>query len=174
MSAIYVVLSEASVPVCHFLLLLSSTYNTCIFIDIGVFPLVFLPEETSCDCGGELSTYPRPSFVTLYCSSGLKKGSCYHKTCTECKKKHYASYTQSRTGEKLYRFLSTEQEYFFISNRTAFETLYLKTTSDLIENAAVNFVGLTDSYFATHSVRLEKQRLEEAYFLYRLLLIHKR
>jgi len=48
--------------------------------------------------------------------------------------------------------------------------MFLATTRDLVETAGVTFSGACDSYRVTHDSELQRQRLEEAYFLYKLLI----
>ena len=91
------------------------------------------------------------------------------KKCKKCQMKYYLSFTQSSDGKKTFKDKSMCEKYIIISSQTGFETSFLRTTSDLIETAALTFSAATESYERTHSVSLERQRLEEAYFVVKLL-----
>lgn len=108
--------------------------------------------------------------MTVYGIKGPRAALSYHKKCATCSSKYYSGYIQTQDCKKQFQPEALDQCNFFTSNRTAFETHYLKTITDLIEVAGVSFRSLSDSYNCTHDCELEPQRLEEAYFLRRLLL----
>lgn len=132
-------------------------------------PLVLIPVDTSCqECGGNLQTDSRPSFITLYTVNGSKKGSSYHKRCSTCKITYNHSFTV-KDVITTYSHCSLTQEILLTSSVTGFEMLYLRTISDLIDVAAITFTSASHAYKVTHSVPLERQRLEDAYFIRKLL-----
>lgn len=141
---------------------------------LGSYPWVFIPDEKLCStCDATLITEGRPSIISVYTNNGLQYGNSYHKKCTHCRSRYYHSYIVNSDGAKIIRVQSTEHSHFMISSQTAFEVAYLRATCDLIEGAAVSFTAASECYETTHGVALERQRLEEAYFLWRLILLHR-
>ena len=96
----------------------------------------------------------------------------FHKKCQACGTKYYLSYHQDSDGVKYFREGSISCQYIILSSRTCFEVCYIKTMSDLIENTGVAFSAIAESYECTHSDYLEPQRLEEAYYVLRLLPVY--
>jgi hypothetical protein len=128
-----------------------------------------MPTEEACSCEELLITDPRPSIITIYTHDGPTKGTNYHKKCKTCGIKYYYSYLEDLSGAKTFRSTSLDLAFFCLSSKSGYAKNYLKSTADLIELGAVTFTALCDSYTATHGLTLERQRLEEAYFAYRLV-----
>ena len=146
-----------------------------LIVDIGLFPIVFIPVETTCKngtCSGDLKTYHTPAFVRIYSSRGMLKASSYHKKCERCQYKYYFSYTQSKEGVKTFTHEALNSEFLLISSRTAFEWVYLRSTADIIENTGSSFTAISDSYESTFLEPLDEMRLEEGYFISRLLKLY--
>ena len=130
---------------------------------------MFLPTELECtECHGALDTDYRPSFVKVYTGEGVRNATSFHKKCKQCCIQYYESYS-CKGSTVTYTEGCVQDKYILMSSKTAFETLYLRTISDLIEVAAVTFTSAAESYGVTHNMTFEKQRLEDAYFIYRLI-----
>lgn len=140
----------------------------CFILDHN--PIIFITSRVLCTCGGELSTYCKPAFLTLYTSAGMTKATSYHKNCKVCEAKFYFSYKECNDGTKIFH---NPEEHFMISNRTGFQVLLLRTMCDLVETTGITFTGFTQSYNKTHSSSMQPQRLEEGYFMYRLLFAYE-
>lgn len=135
--------------------------------------MILIPSEILCTlCNADLTTYSRPSTVSLYTNYGLKKASSFHKKCSTCNTKYYTSYIQDQQGVKTFRKDAAESDHFIISSRTGFEVALLNSFSDLIATTGVTFSGISESYEVTHGVAMEKQRFEEAFFLMSLLKLY--
>ena len=153
-----------------FILVYTVIFVSCWYIFVGFQPIILIPQATACtECNGYLVTESRPSLVNLYANSGRKKASLFHKKCANCRMKFYLSYKVSADGVKAFDGQCRTDEYFLISSKTGFQTLFLKITSDLIETAGITFTAAAESYETTHKDHMERQRLEEAYFLLKLI-----
>lgn len=116
-----------------------------------------------------MTTYHEPAFIKIVTLHGLKAASSYHKKCSDCKQKYYHSFTRTDEGDVTYRKYCLSQTYLIMSNRSGFEVAYLTTTSDIIEGTGSSFGSIAECYESTHGEAVEPQRLEEGYFLLRLL-----
>lgn len=136
--------------------------------------MVLVTSEKICDdCSADLVTENRPTFVTLYTVRGKCTATSFHKRCAVCKTRHHVTYKVSKDGGTVFTQNSISQDYMLTSSKTGFEILYLRTIADLIETAALSFTGAAESYTTTHGVHMERQRLEDAYFLFRLISMSK-
>lgn len=72
-------------------------------------------------------------------------------------------------GQKHYKSESIKNQFFITTSQIGFEIDYMASTADMIETAALSFTATCECYETTHDYALEMQRLEEAYFLYRML-----
>lgn len=142
------------------------------FLFLGL-PLINLtPIQSVCDsCASRLETNVRPSSLILYTHSGPREAYSFHKKCLKkkCGRKFYHSYSMDMNGEKLFHKSALDKEYFMMTSKIGYESSFLSTTADMIETAALSFTSVCDCYDATHSTEIERQRLEEAYFLHRLI-----
>lgn len=142
----------------------------------GVMAVILLPTQTKCRCESHLCIDRRPAIVNIYTTAGLVVGHSYHKKCTACGDLYYYSYTNSKTDAakpRLFHQYAMEQECLLVSSKTCFQTQYLKEVSVLIEISAVPFTSVAENFEALHSTDLDATRLEEGYFLYKLLAIYQ-
>lgn len=65
-------------------------------------------------------------------------------------------------------------DYVLLSNRTGFQKSYLRSISDIIEVGALSFTAAAESYETTHECTMERQRLEEGYFVTKLMAIYEK
>lgn len=126
-----------------------------------------MPAEAVCSCNRERQVYARPALVTVITNNGLKRGTSYHKRCCDCGISYYTGY-RVINGIKHFKHDQTSS-ILFISAQTAFRLDYLVMISDMIEVSGTTFTALSESYSVTHDCDLEPTRLEEAYFIHRLL-----
>lgn len=139
-------------------------------IEKGITPVILLPTLDQCtSCNGNLKTDSRPSVINVIFTDGQKTGHCYHKKCYLCGMLFYYSISKKTSSVRSFYKSANEQEIFTISPKTAFSTLYLRQISAMIEVSSVTFQGISDHYLSMHDYILEKQRIEEAYFLFKLL-----
>ena len=85
--------------------------------------------------------------------------------------KFYYSYTVDMNGVKVFTPGPLSNKYFMITSKIGYATQFLCTTADTIETAAVSFTSICECYDTTHNTQIERQRLEEAYFIQRSILI---
>lgn len=136
-------------------------------------PVVLVPETCVCHrCEGELKTDSRPSIVTVYTNTGKEIGHSYHKKCAECGILAYYSYFKHVNGRRTFYTNVSSKPYFMISGKTVFSDAMVKLCAVQIEISFVSFESVCNQYFALTGDLLDKQRVEEAYFLYRLIDIY--
>ena len=146
---------------------------TKLVFSADLYPLILLPDECVCtECRQDLITDSRPSSLSVYTNTGILNALNYHKSCRNCRKRFYYSYISTSDGRRTYRPHLSSQDYFVITSQTAFEIAYLRSISDLIDGGAVSFTAASECYQTTTGVEMERQRLEEAYFLWRLLEVY--
>lgn len=136
----------------------------------GLMPVVLVPEAVAClKCDADLKTDSRPSLVSVYTNEGKETGHSYHKKCAECGLLAYYSYYRNINGKRTFYTTANTKPYFLISSKTAFSDALVKQFAAQIEISFVSFESACNQYFALTGDNLDKQRVEEMYFLNKLI-----
>ena len=132
-------------------------------------PVILVPSVTSChECDIDLKVQSRMAKVTVYTDDGIKQGHSYHKKCPSCDKLYYYTYSR-KDNERTFYSNSSSFPYFLISSVTAFSRQMVESCCAQIEEAAVSFDSLADQYYARTDHTVDKQRIEEMYFIWKLI-----
>lgn len=151
--------------------LLSKREFNCVFnTEKGIMPVILIPLLENCpDCKNTLKTDTRPSLINIFFIDGQKTGHCYHKKCATCKLLVYNTFNKKTNEARIFHKSANDQEVFLLSAKTAVTKLLLRQITAMIEVTAVSFQGLSDSYLAMTDCIFDKQRIEEVYFISKLL-----
>lgn len=142
-------------------------------VELDIMPVILVPMTESCqNCKGKLRTDARPSQINVFFADGLKTGHCYHKKCAECGLLVYNSFNKKVGEHRVFNPNAGKHELFMLSAKTAISKLLLQQIINMIEVSAITFQGISDYYLAMSGYTLDKQRIEEAYFLSKLLNIY--
>ncbi len=158
--------------------------------DNPVKPIVLIPQTRNC-CGGRIAIANRPSFPLVYTTNGTRVAAVYHGMCRRCGTSWYPSHT-SNVGNGIEKFLDMKAiKYLQTTAATIFEMEYLDQVTNALSLCNATFESLADLYNANHGPSDEKlmerlltfsrgqmdhpwalhrQRLEEAWFLYQVIL----
>ena len=152
-------------------------------------PLVLTSYRKEC-CGAPVIMRYRPSFPVVYTIQGVLIAAAFHAYCQHC---HFSYYINScaNTDEIEYYHTIGDVEYFQTTLQTIFEVSFLKEVTNLLAFCSTTFEAIANSYNATHGSNdnvklkcfeeyartpkaeykweLNAQRLEEAWFLYKLV-----
>ena len=151
-------------------------------------PLILTPSTSVC-CDAHIQTRNRPSFPTVYTSTGTYVAASCHGQCSKCNTVYYPSHME-HLSNKTYLLCNVDSiKYLQISLQTAFEVEYLKHVTNQLAVCSSTFESIAELYSITNASRdrerlsclmtfsrssvvnpwqLNKQRLEEGWFLYRL------
>ena len=155
-------------------------------------PLILTPPVSTC-CGSRLTLRNRPSFPLVYTSSGTYIAASYHSHCKICFTTYYPSFYEKNTERYLYDLSSLK--YLQMSSQTGFEIRYLENVTNQLSICSSTFESISELYsinnMETDNLRLSKllyfsrgqssempwklnpQRLEEGWFLYRIGLFYQ-
>ena len=130
---------------------------------------ILLPKKNFC-CGKLIRLQTRFSMVHLYCETGVAYASCYHGVCKVCKISYYSGYCSDEKSRDYSECLDNN-EYLLISSSTGFSRDFLRNLETTIFIGVVSFEAAAEIYNEkTHfSTQLNPGRLEEAFFLYKIL-----
>lgn len=147
-----------------------SSFDRVFDIVNGVMPVVLIPQMSTCHlCNGALKTDSRPSILSVYANNGRQYGHSYHKKCSDCGLLIYYSYSRTTNGSRTFYAHSSSKPYFMISSKTAFSDDMVKLCAVQAEITMINFDSMCNQYLALTGDELDKQRVEEMYFLHRLI-----
>lgn len=150
------------------------SFSSAFDIANGVMPVVLITSITSCHaCESELKTNCRPSTISVYTLSGRQCGHSYHKKCTECGLSYYYSYVRKGDGKRTFNRDADSKPFFMISCKTAFSDSYVKLCAVQVEISTISFESVCNQYEALTGDSIDKQRLEEMFFLNRLIQIFR-
>ena len=130
---------------------------------------ILLPKENFC-CGKLIRLQTRFSMVHLYCETGVVYARCYHGVCKVCKKSYYSGYCSDEKSRDYSEYLEND-EYLLISSSTGFSRDFLRNLENTIFIGVVSFEAAAEIYNekTQFSTQLNPERLEEAFFLYKIL-----
>ena len=151
-------------------------------------PLVLTSYRKEC-CGAPLTMRYRPSSPVVYTTQGASIAAAFHAYCQHC---HFTYYANSCANDEMeYYHTIGDVEYFQISSQTVFHVSFLKEVTNLLALCSTTFEAIANSYNATHGStdnmqlkcfeeyartpkadykwELNPQRLEEGWFLYKLV-----
>lgn len=118
--------------------------------------------------------------MTLYLRDGAVDAKAYHYSCMKCKTQHWHSYRSSRPSKqaetsRTYLYDAIGCVHFMLSSRTAFSTKYLtEVVTDIelgrsFEDVKERYNRLYGRGTETHRGDVGKQRIEDAFFIVKLL-----
>ncbi len=160
--------------------------------DNPVKPLVLTPGRLSRECcGRRVVVGNRPSFPLVYTTQGTRVAAVYHGSCHNCGTSYYPSHAYN-AGEGTETFLDLKTiEYLQVTSATVFEIEYLRQVTNTLSLCNATFESVADLYNANHGPAddmlmeqlttlaggraehpwtLNRQRLEESWFLYQVIL----
>ena len=155
-------------------------------------PLVLIPPISTC-CNAKIILRNRPSFPIVYTTSGTYIAASYSGQCKTCNTAYQPSYYEVQKEQYFYDL--TDQKYLQISSQTAFELSYLDNVTNQLSICSSTFESIAELYTINHRAsdnerlskllqfsrvqssempwRLNSQRLEEGWFIYRIGLFHQ-
>lgn len=119
--------------------------------------------------------------MSLYRVDGVMDAKAYHLTCLQCGIQYWYSYqeksSKNRPNIRTYVYHHSPKEYLLTSRNTAFETKYLKEVAVDMELGR-SFEDVTERFNRLYGIlqsrgQLNKTRVEDAYFLYKLQEFYK-
>ena len=155
-------------------------------------PQILTPTVSNC-CDCRLTPRNRPSFPLIYTSTETYIAASYHSHCKICSTTYYPSYYEKDNTQCLYNL--AELKYLQLSSQTGFEINYLNNVTNQLSICSSTFESIAELYtinnMENEKVRLSKlihfsrgkslerpwklnaQRLEEGWFLYRIGLFYQ-
>ena len=133
---------------------------------INTFDQILLPGRFYC-CDQTLKVIPYYASVALYTLEGLKKCRSYHAKCKRCKTSFYHGFYECgcrRVFEDI-----VNKEFLMFTTGIAFEKKLLVHFDNMVCIGAMTFEQLKDFYLSLHSVKLNPDRIEANWFLYRII-----
>lgn len=139
-------------------------------LNTGNFPSptkILVPKENFC-CGKLLRLQTRYASTRLYCESSVLQARSYHGVCKSCNKSYYHGFCLDDNSRDYSEYL--EDDFLMISPNTGFSRGLLREMVSTIFIGAVPFEKMAEIYNEKpFSPQLNPERLEEAFFLFKIL-----
>ena len=132
--------------------------------------IILLPTLMFC-CGKDIKIDSRCAKMLLYCESEVKTCKSYHGKCSVCNKIHYHTFFTDANG-KSRQYVDTESEYLIFTSGVGFSRKLLHNIDMQISIGVVSFDSSAEIYnntVTTNNNDLNAERLQQAWFLYKIL-----
>lgn len=159
--------------------------------------LILMPSVKEC-CGAPTVIRNRPSFPLVYTTKGTFVAAAFSAECRHCSKKYHISYYEETLQESKKRFYYSLKDatYFQATSQTVFEIALLEDITNNISISAASFESRAQVYNENfrkidqdrlqqltafgrnvtdeeHPWKLTEKRVEDAWFLYSLVLFYE-
>ena len=132
--------------------------------------IILLPTLMFC-CGKDIKIDSRCAKMLRYCESEVKTCKSYHGKCSVCNKIHCHTFFTDANG-KSRQYVDTESEYLIFTSGVGFSRKLLHNIDMQISIGVVSFDSSAEIYnntVTTNNNDLNAERLQQAWFLYKIL-----
>ena len=140
--------------------------------DVFQEAIILLPKINFC-CKKLIRIDSRYSSITLYCHSRIIPARSYHGICKACHKSYYYSFIVDPIEKSRIFYRDADDEYMIISSGVGFSKKLLHYFDMQIFIGVVSFEAASEIYNNTVPIGnhnpLNTERLEEGFFLYKIL-----
>ena len=136
-------------------------------------PLILLPSVHFC-CDKILKINSSYADVKVYSNDGLYRARSYHSKCKKCGCTYYHGFQESKSiGSRT--FFNVELEIFNFNSSAAYTIALMKMVDNMICIGGVSFEKAADIVFESGNLseRINPDRLETAWFIYRIVEFNK-